>query len=137
MQFEAMLRAAERNGLLGEFVALEHERKRLTKAGRRDLAEMVQWTSQENVAAGFDIASFDIDGAQRYVEVKATAGEGRRFVATRNEWHTAQAYGEQYWFYLVVNVNDNPEIVPLQNPIDLERTGLLIRDPDGWVVRMK
>jgi hypothetical protein len=137
MQFEATLRAAERNGLLGEFIALKHERRRLARAGRLDLAEMVCWISQENVAAGYDIASFSADGSQRFVEVKATGGQRRRFVVTRNEWLTAQAYGEQYWIYLVLNVNDTPEVVPLQDPVYLERAGLLIRDADGWVVRMK
>jgi hypothetical protein len=136
-QFEALLRAKERNGALGEFIALEYERKRLARAGLDDLAIMVHWTSKENVAAGFDITSFNVDGSRRFIEVKATVGHDRWFVVTRNEWRTARVKNDQYWIYLVTEVNDDPHIVPLQNPIRLESEGMLTREADGWVVRIE
>ena len=136
-QFEAMLRAMERNGALGEFIVLKYERNRLVDGSRDDLARMVHWTSKENVAAGFDIASFDTNGSQRFIEVKATAGQAKRFVISRNEWRTARSRGDQYWIYLVTNVNGDPEILPLQNPTRLESDGMLVREADGWVVRIK
>jgi hypothetical protein len=135
-QFEAILRAAERNGALGEFVALEHERRRLAQAGRADLARMIRWMSKENVAAGFDLASFEIDGSERLIEVKATVGQAKRFVISRNEWRKAQAKTDRYWIYLITDINGNPKIVELQNPVQLESSGMLIRESDGWVVKV-
>ena len=126
-----------RNGALGEFIAMEYERKRLVRAGRDNLARMVRWMSKEDVAAGFDIESFEIDGSQRFIEVKATASAARRFVITRNEWLVAQAKGERYWIYLVTNVNSSPQVVPLQNPIRLELEGHLVRDANEWVAQLR
>ena len=66
---------------------LRHERQSLTIAGRSDLAERVRWTSDEmGDGAGFDIASFDIDGKERLIEVKTTNGwERTPFHITANE----------------------------------------------------
>jgi Domain of unknown function (DUF3883) len=136
-QFDVILRAMTRNGALGEFIAMEYERKRLVRAGRDNLARMVRWMSKEDVAAGFDIESFEIDGSQRFIEVKATASAARRFVITRNEWLVAQAKGERYWIYLVTNVNSSPQVVPLQNPIRLELEGHLVRDANEWVAQLR
>jgi len=136
-QFDLVLRAAARNGALGEFLVLEYERKRLVRAKRADLAAMVRWTSKENVAAGFDISSFEIDGSQRFVEVKASVGAAKRFMITRNEWRVAQIENDRYWIYLVTNINSNPEILPLQNPVRLESEGRFVRQANEWVVKIQ
>jgi len=136
-QFDLVLRAAARNGALGEFLVLEYERKRLVRAKRADLAAMVRWTSKENVAAAFDISSFEIDGSQRFVEVKASVGAAKRFMITRNEWRVAQIENDRYWIYLVTNINSNPEILPLQNPVRLESEGRFVRQANEWVVKIQ
>lgn len=136
-QLEIMLRAAARNGALGEFIVMEYERKRLVRGGRDDLARTIRWTSKENVAAGFDIASFELDGSQRFIEVKSAASGAKRFVITRNEWLVAEAKGEQYWIYLITNVKSNPQIIPLQDPVRLESEGNLARAVTEWTVRLR
>lgn len=133
-QFSAMLLASERNGALGEYIALEHERRRLANAGRIDLVSMIRWTSKENVCAGFDIMSFEIDGSQRFIEVKATSGHGNKFAITRNEWRVARLKRDRYWIYLVTNVNAEPAVVEFQDPLQMEAAGTLVREPDGWTV---
>jgi len=80
----------ERNralGHAGEKLVLRHERQSLRIAGRSDLAERVQWTSEETGdGAGFDIASFHADGKERLIEVKTTNGwERTPFHITANE----------------------------------------------------
>lgn len=136
-QLEVILRAAARNGALGEFIVMEYERKRLMRSGQVGLARRVRWTSKENAAAGFDIASFELDGSERFIEVKATASGTKRFLITRNEWLVAQARGEKYWIYLVTNVDSNPQVLPLQNPARLELEGHLTRAANEWMVRLK
>lgn len=62
-------------GLLGEERVFHHERARLIAAERPDLANRVEWTSQERGdGAGYDIKSFDPSGRERLIEVKATRG---------------------------------------------------------------
>lgn len=136
-QLEIMLRAAARNGAAGEFEVMKHERRRLVRAGRDDLARKVRWTSKENAAAGFDISSFEEDGSTRFIEVKASSSGTRRFIISRNEWMVAQAKDERYWIYLVTNVNSNPQIISLQNPVRLELQGQLVRTPNEWIVRSR
>ena len=136
-QLEMMLRVAARNGATGEFEVMKDERKRLMRAGQGNLARKIRWTSKENVAAGFDISSFEVDGSPRLIEVKSSSSETRQFIISRNEWMVAQAKGEQYWIYLVTNVNSNPQIVRLQNPVRLEREGQLVRTANEWIVRSK
>ena len=136
-QFDLMLRAAARNGALGELLVLEYERKRLVRAKRPNLAAMVRWTSKENIAAGFDISSFEINGSPRFIEVKASVGGARRFMITRNEWNVAQIEKDRYWIYFVTNINSKPEIRLFQNPVRLELEGGLVREANEWIVRIK
>jgi hypothetical protein len=59
----------------GERLAFERERLHLISAGREDLAKRVEWTSEvRGDGAGFDIRSFDANGAERFLEVKTTNG---------------------------------------------------------------
>lgn len=135
-QFQNLLRQAEQNGALGERIALEEERQRLRRGGRGDLADLVRWTSQENVLAGYDISSFDLDGSSRFIEVKATSTAVRRFIISPNEWRTAEALGDRYWIYFVIDVRRDPQVTRLQNPVALEAAGKLHREPEAWIVTL-
>jgi len=65
----------DENGRLGEEHVLIAERARLKRAKRLDLVERVRWVSQESVAEGYDILSFEDTGVERFIEVKATGGQ--------------------------------------------------------------
>lgn len=136
-RFQELLRRADENGALGEMIALEAERRRLSLAGKPELAAAVRWTSRENVLAGYDIRSFEIDGSDRFIEVKATAGSARRFVVSPNEWRTALRLRSRYWIYLVTAVRSQPELHRLQDPVGLEEGGRLRREPHGWAVTIR
>ena len=104
-EYAAKCRAS---GQIAEEIAENTERDRLIKEGRSDLAAMV-----ENVAhrpgLGYDIKSFDFDGAERYIEVK-NVSNGNRFFLSDGEWRNSQAR-PNYWFYLV-SVPTSREPVP-------------------------
>lgn len=62
-------------GRLGEEALFKAEIARLSSIGRMDLAKRVRWVAQEDGdGAGYDIASFDASGAERFLEAKTTNG---------------------------------------------------------------
>ena len=110
---EAQAKQAE-VGAQGERWVLVQEKKRLTEAGRVDLADEVRHTALTNVAAGYDIMSFETSGEPRYVEVKSTAGtDPAGFFLSANEWRKATEYGEKYVIYRVTEVGSGHEKVKL------------------------
>ncbi|MCP3736333.1 DUF3883 domain-containing protein [Sphingomonas sp. RP10(2022)] len=74
-------------GRAGEERIVLHERSALAAAGRDDLANRVRWVSdQDGDGAGYDIASYEIDGRPRRIEVKTTNGwERTPFHISRND----------------------------------------------------
>ena len=79
----------EENGRLGEEFVLNYERRALRRAGHRDLAERVEWVSQESVCEGYDILSYEVSGDEKWIEVKATKGNRRVFEMSDHERSTA------------------------------------------------
>lgn len=74
-------------GLLGEKLVIKYEKWNLIQNGKEDLADKVRWISyEEGDGAGFDILSKNIDGTDKYVEVKTTRlGKETPFFFSRNE----------------------------------------------------
>lgn len=134
-QFLDIKKRSEENGLLGEQFVLQYERRRLRKAGRQDLAERVDWISQRSVSEGFDILSYEDNGEERWIEVKATSGTGMVFEMSANEWRTAERAGDKYHLYRVTSVKAKPKIQDLGNPSKLEEEGAISKSPTGWRVR--
>lgn len=134
-EYAAIRSRCEENGHLGEVFVLDAERKRLKSEGRSDLASQVRWISQESVAAGYDISSFEADGTRRYIEVKATSGNGMTFEMSQNEWTVAQSHTSQYFIYRVTSVRTKPVISKvLNNPVQLEADGTIRKTASGWLV---
>lgn len=80
-------------GLLGEKHCFDHEVARLAAVGREDLARRVRLISFEDESAGYDLLTFDEDGRERHVEVKATSCQqrsGRSFWLSQNECERAE-----------------------------------------------
>jgi hypothetical protein len=133
-QLEEVRRRAEENGLLGEKIVLDAERKRLTADGHADLADRVRWTSRESVAAGYDIYSFEADATERFVEVKATEGAGQVFEISGNEWTTAQQRRNRYVIARVTRVRHDSRIQWFRDPVSLVESGELTVRASGWIV---
>ncbi|MCV7419322.1 DUF3883 domain-containing protein [Mycobacterium yunnanensis] len=88
-------------GLAGEFAVVAYEKARLVLEGRPDLAEGVMHESvTRGDGLGYDVRSFDSDGADRYIEVKTTM-QGREvpFFVSRYEVAASTYFDEKYYLY--------------------------------------
>jgi hypothetical protein len=67
---------------------------------------------------GYDILSFETDGSERFIEVKATRSNvgPANFFFTANEFQKAKET-ENYYIYMVYDViSESPKIWALKNP---------------------
>lgn len=106
-------------GRAGEKRALEHERQSLRSAGRNDLAEQVRWISEEEGdGAGFDIASFELSGKPRLIEVKTTNGwERTPFHISANELAVADRRKGEWRLLRLWNFARDPRAFELHPPL--------------------
>jgi hypothetical protein len=111
-----------------EKVALAEERKRLLAAGREDLADAVVHLGEDNVNAGYDIGSYEIDGRCRYIEVKSSTGRRVHFEWSASERAFATKNSRDYWVYFVPLSYALPALL---SPI------YMIPDPLGQVRRKR
>ena len=65
----------------------------------------------DNASLGYDILSYNEDGTERYIEVKAVKSWGKsiQFYLSANELDKSDFLGD-YYFYFVKNITGNPEI---------------------------
>ncbi len=113
------LHAKRTLGAQAEEAIVRYERRRLRSVGRDVEASLVRRISELDVAAGYDIESFDGDKPRvdhdRFIEVKGSGGTQLRFFWTLNERHAAEALRKRYWIYFVGNFRTGHEddIVPI------------------------
>ncbi len=119
--------AENRNlGELGEKFVLEFEKFHLVQAGRKDLAEEVEWSSKEQGdGLGYDIRSFPIgdDGIareeERFIEVKTTnSGKYQPFYISQNEVDFSRKFREQYSLYRVYNFRNQGRLYRIQGRVE-------------------
>ena len=96
-------------GLEGEELVLKYESDRLRELGLIEELSQLDWVSEYNDVAGYDIKSFDIDDEGRvvelYIEVKTTVSKlDTDFYISKNEYDTAQKLGKNYAIYRVYDV---------------------------------
>jgi len=79
----------------------------------------VRWTARDDGdGLGYDILSFDLDGHERYIEVKTTAlGAETPFYITSAELDFAQRHADRYALYRVYNVLREPRFFALEGNI--------------------
>jgi hypothetical protein len=121
---------SDKVGKLGEEIVVDFEKNKLIKENRQDLADQVNWHRDDagNRTPGWDITSFDKDGQELYIEVKASEGQKISDVElTINEWIQAERNidNNKYKVYLVSDVFANPIIEIIDNPASMVREGLL------------
>jgi hypothetical protein len=92
-------------GFLGEEMALKYEKWQLTISGKENLADQVRWISkEEGDGAGFDILSRNLNGTDKYIEVKTTKlGKETPFFFSRNELLFSQSKSHDYHLYRLFN----------------------------------
>jgi Domain of unknown function (DUF3883) len=106
-------------GRCGEEWVVRFEKKRLIEAGREDLAEQIDWVaSRLGDGLGYDMVSFDENGAELLVEVKTTnASILTPFFITPNELAVAKRRGVQYRIFRVFDFSTHPRAYILSGPL--------------------
>lgn len=106
-------------GKLGEEMVFMHEQHRLRTADRDDLARKVEWTSEvRGDGAGYDIRSFDLDGADRLIEVKTTNGAAKTpFFLSENERAFSDERPEHFRLLRLYKFSDKPSAFELRPPL--------------------
>lgn len=119
-----------KTGLAGEEMVWRSEIARLSAAGRSDLASKVKWVSQEEGdGAGYDIRSFEIDGAERFYEVKTTIGHQRTpFFLSRNERDFAEEAPNQFRIFRLYEFGKTPRSFLISPPLESS----LILEPSAY-----
>ena len=105
-----MLQINRDTGDDAENLTMESERSRLEGDGFSDMAMAIQKISTVDVAAGYDILSFDGKGSSyehdRMIETKGTRGNGDVFFWSNGEIEAAKRFGNAYWIYFWRNVGN-------------------------------
>lgn len=98
----------KRIGDLGELFVVQLEREKLRKANKPKLAQKVAHHAKDKGdGLGYDVLSFDEEGNEMYIEVKATkSNKNTPFFITRNELERSKQEQEQFYIYRVYNFND-------------------------------
>jgi hypothetical protein len=136
--YEKINRLNKKLGDRGEKVVLDFEIGRLEKLGKFDLSKKVDRVSLISDSLGYDILSFDENGKERYIEVKATRSKvgDANFFLSINELKTAQEK-ENYYVYLVYDIlSKEPKIWIMGNPFNPENKNINI-EPINFKVTVK
>jgi hypothetical protein len=107
-------------GAAGEGFALQYEQWRLAASGRQYLAERVQHVSKtQGDGLGFDILSFNLDGTERFIEVKTTAfGRDTPFFVTATELSRSKVERDNYHLYRLYEFRQQPRFFGLTGALD-------------------
>ncbi len=109
-----------RQAVLAEKYVIKSEIRRLELNSAFDQAKRVDYVASRNVAAGYDIASFeDKDSSifNRFIEVKSGISPRVKFYFSRNEYNAACRLKGRYYIYYVYMKNGIPvDIDVFQNP---------------------
>lgn len=107
-------------GAAGELFALSFERWRLVQQGAGQLADKVRHVSvEEGDGLGYDIRSFDVDGRERFIEVKTTGfGERTPFYVSANEARFARDHQDNFRLYRLFDFRSAARLFELAGPIE-------------------
>ena len=109
IDFIEKARKDQKTGILGEILVVSYEKDYLKKHNRDDLAEKVRWVSKEADGYGYDVLSYDLDGNEKYIEVKTTKlDKNQPFDISANELRTSYELKNQYWIYRVYSIENKP-----------------------------
>jgi hypothetical protein len=99
-------------GVYGEELVIEYEKLYLTNSGKEKLAEKIIWISKEaGDGAGFDILSKNLNGTDKYIEVKTTRlGKETPFFFTKNESDFSDKHYSNYNLYRLFSADNNPKM---------------------------
>ena len=99
-------------GLFGEEIVIEYEKWNLIRLGKDKLADKIKWISkEEGDGAGFDILSKNLNGTDKYIEVKTTRlGKETPFFFSSNELQFSINKASYYHLYRLFNVESDVKL---------------------------
>jgi hypothetical protein len=99
-------------GTTGESIALAYEKWRLIQAGKENLADKIEWVSQtQGDGLGFDILSRNINGTDRYIEVKSTKlTKEAPFYFSALEHDFSRRNRSNFFLYRLFNLRADPRL---------------------------
>jgi hypothetical protein len=105
---------------------------RLTKAGKKKLADDVQIVS-EDMALGYDVLSFEEDGTEKYIEVKGSTTDVMGFILTAHELEKSKKL-KNYYLYVVRSVGKkNASLSFVKHPTF--ESELFLMEPRSYLVK--
>lgn len=106
-------------GEAGERFVMEVESRRLRASGNSRLADQIEHVSRtRGDGPGYDIASFEIDGRERLIEVKTTNfGSMTPFYASSREATVSETRSDVYHLYRVFEFRASPRIFALRGSL--------------------
>lgn len=107
-------------GYAGEELIFNYERWRLESLGKSSLSKKIEWTSQERGdGAGFDIRSYNVDGTDRFIEVKTTKlDKTAPIFFTKNELDFSRENSANYSLCRVFQLTRKPKMFEAKGAID-------------------
>ncbi len=106
-------------GTKGEEFVVKYEKWRLIKENKSALADKIEWISQNDDGAGFDILSKNKDGSDRYIEVKTTKlSKDAPIFFSKNEYEFSKERSDKYHLYRLFNFYEKPKMFSLQGDFD-------------------
>lgn len=124
-------------GEAGEKLVLKLEKHRLRNAGRGDLAGQVVQISHIDSSAGFDISSRTRQGAEIFIEVKATlrSETPTTIYLTQNELNFLASHPDNSFLFIVRLSNDLSRIEEL-TVLGSEQAGNLAREASSYRITL-
>lgn len=95
-------------GELGEQFVFEFEKWNLLKQGKHSLSDSVEWFAREQGdGLGFDILSKNLNGTDKYIEVKTTRlGKETPFYFSSNEFSFSIEHAKNFHLYRLYDFED-------------------------------
>ena len=107
-------------GHAGELLVMEYEVHRLHAAGAKRYVDRIDHISNtQGDGLGYDIRSFEVDGRERYIEVKTTAYDAETpFFISPNEVNFSKNMADQFHLYRVFSFRKKPQMFIVPGSVD-------------------
>jgi hypothetical protein len=107
-------------GTAGEEFVLRFEEWRLRASGQARLADRVEHVAKtRGDGLGFDVLSFNLDGSERFIEVKTTTfGRETPFFVTETEVARSNQEGDNFHLYRLFEFRREPRIFDLAGALE-------------------
>ena len=107
-------------GIAGEEFVVRFEHWRLNQLGQTRLADRVEHVSQtKGDGLGYDVLSFDVNGKERFIEVKTTAfSKETPFFVTRNELDFSKDTSDHFVLCRLFEFRQAPRLFALNGALD-------------------